>query len=126
MWSITGAARWVPPEGILRLPSELPGTTYSLDRQCQQMFGEEFVHCPNTSDSDVCSQLWCREEGKPHCTTRNGSLHWADGTTCATNMSCLHGACMAAHEVMQPKVSPSFSQKRGEKKIYIWSSGIAF
>ncbi|CDQ68771.1 unnamed protein product [Oncorhynchus mykiss] len=93
-----------PPESILPLPSELPGTTYSLDRQCQQMFGEEFVHCPNTSDSDVCSQLWCREEGKPHCTTRNGSLHWADGTTCATNMSCLHGACMAAHEVMQPKV----------------------
>ncbi|XP_038817305.1 A disintegrin and metalloproteinase with thrombospondin motifs 8-like [Salvelinus namaycush] len=93
-----------PPESILPLPSELPGTTYSLDRQCQQMFGEEFVHCPNTSDSDVCSQLWCREEGKPHCTTKNGSLHWADGTTCATNKSCLHGACMAAHEVTQPKV----------------------
>ncbi|XP_070986825.1 A disintegrin and metalloproteinase with thrombospondin motifs 8-like [Oncorhynchus clarkii lewisi] len=93
-----------PPESILPLPSVLPGTTYGLDRQCQQMFGEEFVHCPNTSDSDVCSQLWCREEGKPHCTTRNGSLHWADGTTCATNKSCLHGACMAAHEVTQPKV----------------------
>uniref|UniRef100_A0A6Q2ZL87 Peptidase M12B domain-containing protein n=1 Tax=Esox lucius TaxID=8010 RepID=A0A6Q2ZL87_ESOLU len=93
-----------PPESFLPLPSELPGTMYSLDRQCQQIFGEEFVHCPNNSDSDVCSQLWCREEDKPHCTTKNGSLHWADGTQCANNRSCLHGVCMLAHEVGQRKV----------------------
>ncbi|KAG7471373.1 hypothetical protein MATL_G00123970 [Megalops atlanticus] len=93
------------PEQTLPLPEELPGQVYSLDRQCQQIFGEEFAHCPNTSDSDVCSQLWCREGGQPHCSTRNGSLPWADGTPCGSNRSCLHGACAPAHEVTQPKVA---------------------
>ncbi|KAM3875424.1 A disintegrin and metalloproteinase with thrombospondin motifs 8-like [Diretmus argenteus] len=92
------------PESTMLLPRELPGTTYSLDRQCQQIFGEEFVHCPNTSDSDVCSQLWCREDGKPHCTTKNGSLPWANGTPCSPNGTCLYGACTATEEVMQPLV----------------------
>lgn len=86
------------------LPKELPGTKYSLDQQCQQIFGEEFVHCPNTSDSDICSQLWCQEEGTPQCSTKNGSLPWADGTPCGLNGTCLHGACLSTQEVMQPLV----------------------
>ncbi|KAM9319066.1 A disintegrin and metalloproteinase with thrombospondin motifs 8-like [Pholidichthys leucotaenia] len=90
------------PESTMFLPEELPGTKYNLDQQCQQIFGEEFVHCPNTSDSDICSQLWCREEGSLQCATKNGSLPWADGTPCSPNGTCLHGACMPTPEVMQP------------------------
>uniref|UniRef100_A0A8D3CLJ6 ADAM metallopeptidase with thrombospondin type 1 motif 8 n=1 Tax=Scophthalmus maximus TaxID=52904 RepID=A0A8D3CLJ6_SCOMX len=92
------------PESTVPLPSELPGTKYSLDKQCQQIFGEEFIHCPNTSDSDVCSQLWCQEDGTMQCTTKNGSLAWADGTPCGLNGTCLRGACMPTHEVMKPLV----------------------
>ncbi|XP_060929152.1 A disintegrin and metalloproteinase with thrombospondin motifs 8-like [Limanda limanda] len=92
------------PESTMPLPSQLPGTKYSLDQQCQQIFGEEFIHCPNTSDSDVCSQLWCQEDGTAQCSTKNGSLHWADGTGCGLNGTCLHGACMSTHEVMKPLV----------------------
>ncbi|XP_029372857.1 A disintegrin and metalloproteinase with thrombospondin motifs 8 [Echeneis naucrates] len=91
-------------ESAIPLPRELPGTKYSLDQQCQQTFGEEFIHCPNTSDSDVCSQLWCQEDGMPQCTTKNGSLPWADGTPCGSNGTCLHGACLSTHEVMKPLV----------------------
>lgn len=91
-------------ESTMPLPRELPGTKYSLDQQCQQIFGEEFIHCPNTSDSDICSQLWCQEDGTPQCTTKNGSLPWADGTPCGLNRTCLHGACMLTDEVMQPLV----------------------
>ncbi|KAL0973060.1 hypothetical protein UPYG_G00198360 [Umbra pygmaea] len=91
------------PESFLPLPSELPGTTYSLERQCQQVFGEEFVHCRNNSDSDICSQLWCMQEGKSQCRTSNSRLHWADGTPCGNNNRCLHGLCMAAHHIIQPK-----------------------
>ncbi|XP_034024964.1 A disintegrin and metalloproteinase with thrombospondin motifs 8-like isoform X2 [Thalassophryne amazonica] len=87
------------PDSTMPLPGELPGTKYSLDRQCQQIFGEEFLHCPNSSDSDVCSQLWCQEDGQPHCTTKNGSLPWADGTPCSLNQTCLHGVCMETQEV---------------------------
>ncbi|XP_043976137.1 A disintegrin and metalloproteinase with thrombospondin motifs 8-like isoform X4 [Gambusia affinis] len=90
------------PESTIALPSELPGTFYNLDQQCQQIFGEEFVHCPNTLDSDICSQLWCREDGTGQCTTKNGSLTWADGTPCRSNGTCLHGTCKMTEEVMQP------------------------
>lgn len=92
------------PESTLPLPRELPGTKYSLDQQCQQIFGEEFVHCPNTSDSDVCSKLWCREDGTQQCSTKNGSFPWADGTPCSLNGTCLHGECMLTEEVMKPPV----------------------
>ncbi|XP_068601901.1 A disintegrin and metalloproteinase with thrombospondin motifs 8-like [Brachionichthys hirsutus] len=93
------------PESTMALPRELPGTTYSLGQQCQQIFGEEFVLCPNTSASDVCSQLWCQEDGTHQCATKKGSLPWADGTPCGANGACLHGACMPTQEVMQPLVA---------------------
>lgn len=92
------------PESTMPLPKELPGTMYSLDQQCQQMFGEEFVQCPNSSDVDVCSQLWCQEDGTLQCSTKNGSLPWADGTPCSLNGTCLHGVCVSTEEVMQPLV----------------------
>lgn len=94
------------PESAMPLPKELPGSKYSVDQQCQQIFGEEFVHCPNTSDSDICIQLWCQEEGTLECSTKK-SLPWADGTPCSANGSCLHGVCMPVYEAMKPLVSPS-------------------
>ncbi|XP_072249193.1 A disintegrin and metalloproteinase with thrombospondin motifs 8 [Leuresthes tenuis] len=92
------------PESTMPLPRELPGTKYSLDQQCQQIFGEEFIYCPSTSDSDICSQLWCQEEGTSQCSTKNGSLPWADGTACSPNKTCLNGVCKLTAEVMQPLV----------------------
>ncbi|KAI5620751.1 A disintegrin and metalloproteinase with thrombospondin motifs 8 [Silurus asotus] len=91
------------PEKTLTLPTELPGVIYSLDNQCQQIYGENFLHCQNASAGEVCSQLWCQEEGASLCTTRNGSLPWADGTDCAPNRKCLHGVCTASEEVMVAK-----------------------
>ncbi|XP_046719544.1 A disintegrin and metalloproteinase with thrombospondin motifs 8 isoform X2 [Silurus meridionalis] len=86
------------PEKTLTLPTELPGVIYSLDNQCQQIYGENFLHCQNASAGEVCSQLWCQEEGASLCTTRNGSLPWADGTDCGPNRKCLHGVCTASEE----------------------------
>lgn len=92
------------PDSSMSLPRELPGATYSLDQQCQQVFGEEFVHCPNVSDGAACSQLWCREDGTLQCSTRDGSLPWADGTPCGPGGTCLHGACTPTQEVLQSPV----------------------
>ncbi|XP_017289296.1 A disintegrin and metalloproteinase with thrombospondin motifs 8 [Kryptolebias marmoratus] len=89
-------------ESTMPLPQELPGTKYSLDQQCQQSFGEDFIHCPNTSDSDICSQLWCQEDGMQQCSTKNGSFPWADGTPCGPNRTCLHGECRLIEDMMQP------------------------
>ncbi|XP_061781929.1 A disintegrin and metalloproteinase with thrombospondin motifs 8-like isoform X2 [Nerophis lumbriciformis] len=92
------------PGSSLPLPKELPGTKYSLNHQCQQIFGEEFFHCPNTTDNDICSQLWCQEDGTSQCSTKNGSLPWADGTPCSLNKTCLHGVCSPTHGVHEPLV----------------------
>nr|XP_040025801.1 A disintegrin and metalloproteinase with thrombospondin motifs 8-like [Gasterosteus aculeatus aculeatus] len=93
------------PEAAMPLPGEPPGARYGLDQQCQQMFGEDFVQCPNSSDSDACSQLWCQEDGTPQCSTRNGSLPWADGTPCGLNGTCLRGACLATREASELPVA---------------------
>ncbi|XP_067827096.1 A disintegrin and metalloproteinase with thrombospondin motifs 8-like [Heptranchias perlo] len=91
------------PVKLVPLPTELPGQAYDLDAQCQQIFGEEYKHCPNTSDSDVCSQLWCRIQDQPMCHTKNGSLLWGDGTPCGQNRICIDGACIGIDEVTSIK-----------------------
>uniref|UniRef100_A0AAR2L7V3 Peptidase M12B domain-containing protein n=1 Tax=Pygocentrus nattereri TaxID=42514 RepID=A0AAR2L7V3_PYGNA len=82
------------PEQTIPLQAEPPGHAYGLDRQCQQSFGEEYTRCPNAPEDQACVQLWCREEGKLQCTTRNGSLPWADGTPCREDKSCRGGMCV--------------------------------
>ncbi|XP_030394437.1 A disintegrin and metalloproteinase with thrombospondin motifs 8 [Gopherus evgoodei] len=86
-----------PAEPIV-LPTDLPGqlAMYNLDRQCQQIFGKEFRHCPNTTDEDICAQLWCRiDTREPLCHTKNGSLPWADGTPCGVGRLCWDSSCVA-------------------------------
>ncbi|XP_063273776.1 A disintegrin and metalloproteinase with thrombospondin motifs 8 isoform X2 [Prinia subflava] len=85
------------PAKPLPLPAELPGqrALYSLDQQCQQIFGKGFQHCPNITEEDICSQLWCRtSSGEPLCHTKNGSLPWADGTPCKAQGLCWDGRCV--------------------------------
>uniref|UniRef100_A0A8D2PUT4 ADAM metallopeptidase with thrombospondin type 1 motif 8 n=1 Tax=Zosterops lateralis melanops TaxID=1220523 RepID=A0A8D2PUT4_ZOSLA len=85
------------PAEPVSLPAQLPGqrALYSLDQQCQQIFGKDFQHCPNTTEEDICSQLWCRTgSGEPLCHTKNGSLPWADGTPCKAQGLCWDGRCV--------------------------------
>uniref|UniRef100_A0A8D0G7I3 ADAM metallopeptidase with thrombospondin type 1 motif 8 n=1 Tax=Sphenodon punctatus TaxID=8508 RepID=A0A8D0G7I3_SPHPU len=86
------------PAKPIVLPTHLPGQVplYDLNRQCQQIFGKEFRHCPNTTEEDICSQLWCKTEtAEPLCHTKNGSLPWADGTPCGEGKLCWEGSCVA-------------------------------
>ncbi|XP_053308582.1 A disintegrin and metalloproteinase with thrombospondin motifs 8 [Spea bombifrons] len=94
------------PSVTLELPEDLPGSLflYDLDSQCRQVFGKEFWHCPNTHQKDVCAQLWCKIEGEHVCHTKNGSLHWADGTACGDHRLCLDGVCVDENYA-KPKVS---------------------
>lgn len=106
------------PAQALSLPSELPGrgALYSLDQQCQQIFGKDFQHCPNTTEEDICAQLWCRtSSGEPLCHTKNGSLPWADGTPCTGGGLCWDGACLP-QDALQPQV---LKDRDGVAPLYI-------
>lgn len=94
------------PAQPVPLPAELPGqrALYSLDQQCQQIFGKDFQHCPNTTEEDICGQLWCRTgSGEPLCHTKNGSLPWADGTPCKGEGLCWDGRCVQ-QDTLKPQV----------------------
>uniref|UniRef100_A0A8C5PJA5 ADAM metallopeptidase with thrombospondin type 1 motif 8 n=1 Tax=Leptobrachium leishanense TaxID=445787 RepID=A0A8C5PJA5_9ANUR len=92
------------PSMSLELPEEPPGSSslYDLDSQCRQIFGKEFSYCPNSRY--VCAQLWCKIEGEQVCHTKNGTLHWADGTSCAEGRVCGDGICLDEEDVAGPKV----------------------
>ncbi|XP_073513574.1 A disintegrin and metalloproteinase with thrombospondin motifs 8 isoform X1 [Phyllobates terribilis] len=94
------------PGTSLVLPPELPGRSarYDLDNQCRQVFGQEFCHCANTRQDDVCSQLWCKVTTETVCHTKNGSLPWADGTSCGQQHICWDGVCQLEDEVLPPQV----------------------
>ncbi|KAL9825907.1 LOW QUALITY PROTEIN: A disintegrin and metalloproteinase with thrombospondin motifs 8 [Geothlypis trichas] len=95
------------PAEPVSLPAELPGqrALYSLDQQCQQIFGKDFQHCPNTTEEDICAQLWCRTgSGEPLCHTKNGSLPWADGTPCKAQGLCWDGRCVQ-QDALKPQAA---------------------
>ncbi|KAJ7351111.1 A disintegrin and metalloproteinase with thrombospondin motif 9 [Desmophyllum pertusum] len=69
----------------------LPGQVYSVDKQCQMIFGASSSLCPFM---EPCRRLWCvkmigRNRG---CSTYH--MPWADGTPCAKRKWCIRGQCV--------------------------------
>ncbi|XP_053163301.1 A disintegrin and metalloproteinase with thrombospondin motifs 1 [Hemicordylus capensis] len=80
------------PHKPLQLPSDLPGTMYDANRQCQFTFGEESKHCPDAAST--CATLWCTgtSGGLLVCQTKH--FPWADGTSCGEDKWCVNGKCV--------------------------------
>ncbi|KAJ6662456.1 hypothetical protein lerEdw1_011869 [Lerista edwardsae] len=80
------------PHKPIQLPSDLPGTVYDANRQCQFTFGEESKHCPDAAS--ICTTLWCTgtSGGLLVCQTKH--FPWADGTSCGDGKWCIHGKCV--------------------------------
>ncbi|KAJ7995154.1 hypothetical protein DPEC_G00241620 [Dallia pectoralis] len=78
------------PQKWLALPESLPGTSYSLHRQCELSFGTGSKPCPYMQP---CSKLWCtgNARGQLVCQTRH--FPWADGTSCGNSKLCFRGVC---------------------------------
>lgn len=89
------------PQKPLSLPDNLPGSTYSLHRQCELAFGPGSKPCPYMHP---CSKLWCtgKARGQLVCQTRH--FPWADGTSCGTSKICYRGACADKNSTMHIKV----------------------
>ncbi|XP_007124215.2 A disintegrin and metalloproteinase with thrombospondin motifs 1 [Physeter macrocephalus] len=80
------------PQSPIQLPSDLPGTLYDANRQCQFTFGEESKHCLDAAST--CTTLWCTgtSGGLLVCQTKH--FPWADGTSCGEGKWCVNGKCM--------------------------------
>ncbi|XP_074853412.1 A disintegrin and metalloproteinase with thrombospondin motifs 1 [Carettochelys insculpta] len=80
------------PHKPIQLPSDLPGTLYDANRQCQFTFGDESKHCPDPAST--CTTLWCTgtSGGLLVCQTKH--FPWADGTSCGEGKWCVNGKCV--------------------------------
>ncbi|CAL8359928.1 unnamed protein product [Merluccius merluccius] len=88
------------PQNPLTLPENLPGSSYSLHRQCELAFGAGSKPCPYMHP---CTKLWCtgKARGQLVCQTRH--FPWADGTSCGNSRVCYRGGCMDKNTTVDGK-----------------------
>ncbi|GAB6020024.1 hypothetical protein CHUAL_002773 [Chamberlinius hualienensis] len=75
---------------------ELPGQSFTADRQCELLYGDGYRICPYMP---TCDRLWClmAENLKKGCRTHH--MPWADGTNCAVDSWCFRGRCRAVSSI---------------------------
>lgn len=101
--SFSGECLLDKPHKPIQLPSDLPGTLYDANRQCQFTFGDESKHCPDAAST--CTTLWCTgtSGGLLVCQTKH--FPWADGTSCGEGKWCMNGKCVNKTEKKHYDVS---------------------
>uniref|UniRef100_A0A3B3V505 ADAM metallopeptidase with thrombospondin type 1 motif 9 n=1 Tax=Poecilia latipinna TaxID=48699 RepID=A0A3B3V505_9TELE len=73
------------------LLQQLPGRIYSVNRQCELIFGAGTQVCPYMTQ---CRRLWCTSPEGAQRGCRTQHMPWADGTDCAPGRHCKHGLCI--------------------------------
>uniref|UniRef100_G3N428 Peptidase M12B domain-containing protein n=1 Tax=Gasterosteus aculeatus aculeatus TaxID=481459 RepID=G3N428_GASAC len=89
------------PQKQLSFSDHMPGSSYSLHRQCELAFGPGSKPCPYMQP---CTKLWCtgKARGQLVCQTRH--FPWADGTSCGHGKVCYRGACTDKNNTVHVKV----------------------
>ncbi|XP_054845182.1 A disintegrin and metalloproteinase with thrombospondin motifs 20 [Eublepharis macularius] len=81
-----------PAGRIYDLQSQLPGSIYDVNKQCELMFGPGSQVCPYMKQ---CKRLWCTSPEGIHKGCRTQHMPLADGTECGHRMHCRHGICVS-------------------------------
>ncbi|XP_061669447.1 A disintegrin and metalloproteinase with thrombospondin motifs 17 isoform X3 [Syngnathoides biaculeatus] len=76
----------------LPLPPKLPGMHYSVDQQCQILFGSNATFCSDMQHL-MCAGLWCLVEGDGSCKTKLDPP--LDGTQCGPDKWCRASECVS-------------------------------
>ncbi|XP_062125602.1 LOW QUALITY PROTEIN: A disintegrin and metalloproteinase with thrombospondin motifs 9 [Drosophila sulfurigaster albostrigata] len=77
-----------PSSFLPNLNSKLPGEIYSLDHQCQLIYGNQSTQCDHNYAE--CKYLYCKDNDACH----TSSMPWADGTPCNNGRYwCQRGKC---------------------------------
>ncbi|ESN91202.1 hypothetical protein HELRODRAFT_182174 [Helobdella robusta] len=74
----------------------LPGQKFSVDQQCQFVFGPGSYFCSAGEESDekVCEEMFCKNLDEGQC--KGGKMYRAyDGTPCGNKRWCMGGKCVA-------------------------------
>uniref|UniRef100_A0A7N8WY12 ADAM metallopeptidase with thrombospondin type 1 motif, 17 n=1 Tax=Mastacembelus armatus TaxID=205130 RepID=A0A7N8WY12_9TELE len=82
----------------VQLPPKLPGMHYSVDEQCQILFGNNATFC-NDMEHLMCAGLWCLVEGDTACKTKLDPP--LDGTECGADKWCRAGECVGKTPIPQ-------------------------
>lgn len=109
------------PAKPIPLPEDLPGSSYSLNQQCELAFGVGSKPCPYMQ---YCAKLWCtgKARGQIVCQTRH--FPWADGTGCGDGRFCLKGSCVERHNISKYRVStcavsPKRTSRGGHSEVLV-------
>ncbi|XP_056591435.1 A disintegrin and metalloproteinase with thrombospondin motifs 9 isoform X1 [Triplophysa dalaica] len=73
------------------LSQQLPGQIYSVNKQCELIFGPGTQVCPYMTQ---CRRLWCTSPEGVQRGCRTQHMPWADGTECSPGKRCKHGLCV--------------------------------
>ncbi|XP_056135377.1 A disintegrin and metalloproteinase with thrombospondin motifs 17 [Lampris incognitus] len=82
----------------VQLPPKLPGMHYSVDEQCQILFGTNATFC-NDMEHLMCAGLWCLVDGDTSCKTKLDPP--LDGTECGPDKWCRAGECVIKTPIPQ-------------------------
>ncbi|KYO47658.1 A disintegrin and metalloproteinase with thrombospondin motifs 4 [Alligator mississippiensis] len=88
-----------PSGRIYDLSSQLPGSMYDVNKQCELMFGPGSQVCPYLKQ---CKRLWCTSVEGVHKGCRTQHMPLADGTNCGPGMHCRHGICVNKEMEIRP------------------------
>ncbi|XP_039367928.1 A disintegrin and metalloproteinase with thrombospondin motifs 20 [Mauremys reevesii] len=88
-----------PSGRIYDLSSQLPGSMYDVNKQCELMFGPGSQVCPYLKQ---CKRLWCTSAEGIHKGCRTQHMPLADGTECGLGMHCYHGICVSKEMETRP------------------------
>ncbi|KAM4588255.1 A disintegrin and metalloproteinase with thrombospondin motifs 9 isoform 1-T1 [Odontesthes bonariensis] len=81
------------------LSQQLPGRIYSVNKQCELIFGPGTQVCPYMTQ---CRRLWCTSPEGAQRGCRTQHMPWADGTDCSPGKHCKHGLCIAKEHDTAP------------------------
>ncbi|XP_060766580.1 A disintegrin and metalloproteinase with thrombospondin motifs 9-like isoform X3 [Neoarius graeffei] len=81
------------------LPQQLPGRIYSVNQQCELIFGPGTQVCPYMMQ---CRRLWCTSPEGAQRGCRTQHMPWADGTDCGHGRHCKHGVCIPKEHDSRP------------------------
>ncbi|XP_056293354.1 A disintegrin and metalloproteinase with thrombospondin motifs 9 [Pseudoliparis swirei] len=81
------------------LSQQLPGRIYTVNKQCELIFGQGTQVCPYMTQ---CRRLWCTSPEGAQRGCRTQHMPWADGTDCSPGKHCKHGLCIAKKREAAP------------------------